>query len=108
MEIAFESRDLRDVCQSQAVATERLGEETASQLRHRLADLRAAATLGDLPPGAPSPNLGTRDAEMIVQIGDQHLLVLVPNHSRPRLTASGDADWSRIHRIRVTRIEERT
>jgi toxin HigB-1 len=105
LEIAFQSRKLRTLCESEAEAAEQYGAPTATQLQHRLADLQAALSVEDLPLGVPEAIVGTSASEMTMQLADKMALVFVPNHVRRRLTDTGDPDWHRIHRIKVIRIE---
>ena len=42
LEIAFEFKELRDICEREAEAKHSLGESNAEMLRHRLADMEAA------------------------------------------------------------------
>jgi len=94
------------VCQSEAEARDRYGVLAASQLRVRLADLRAALTIEHLPAGNSRPFAVSENTEMAVRIGELYQLVFGPNHPRGRFKTSGDPDWSTIHRIKVLRIEE--
>ena len=49
MEIAFRTKALRGVCLNGDAMNERFGPERAALLRRCLADLRAAAALGEVP-----------------------------------------------------------
>ena len=53
MELAFESRELRSICEQEPIANDVLGVVVAEVLRHRLADLRAATSIDDLVAGSP-------------------------------------------------------
>ena len=53
MELAFESRWLRTVCENEADADRELGLAVAETLRHRLADLLAATSIDDILAGKP-------------------------------------------------------
>ena len=48
LELAFESKELRDVCENEAEAKRQLGDSVAEMLKHRLADLNAATSPGTL------------------------------------------------------------
>ncbi len=54
LELAFATKPLRELCESEAKAKQKLGAKIAAVLMHRLADLRAAYSIGDLPIGKPS------------------------------------------------------
>ncbi len=53
MELAFETKSLREICESPIRAKRALGESVAEMLKRRLADLRAATCIGDLIAGRP-------------------------------------------------------
>ena len=53
MDIAFQSRSLRDTCESEDMLKAEFGEEVAAAVVRRFADLRAATTIGDLAVGNP-------------------------------------------------------
>lgn len=48
LEIAFESKRLRTICESEKQSRSAFGDEVAEILKHRLADFRAAGTVRDL------------------------------------------------------------
>ncbi len=53
LELAFETRELRDMCEDEAEARRALGQTIAEMLRNRLADLDSATSPGDLLAGQP-------------------------------------------------------
>jgi hypothetical protein len=53
LELAFESKALLTLCESESRACSELGADVAESLKHRLADLRAARTATDLLVGRP-------------------------------------------------------
>ena len=53
LELAFNSRELRSICEHEPTAKDALGAEIAEALRRRLADLRAATSIADLIVGNP-------------------------------------------------------
>ncbi len=62
LELAFETKRLREICENEEIASQELGAEGAERLKHRLADLRAAGSIEELPDVAkpsttPSPPL---------------------------------------------------
>jgi len=101
LEIAFESKFLRTICQNEADGNDRLGDAPATMLRHRLADLRAAASITDLIAGQPSVS---EDGErLMVNFFEGHQIVAVANHVKnPR--HRGKLDWDKVSRIRIVRV----
>jgi hypothetical protein len=49
LELAFETKLLREICESEQKARQELGIKVAEALKRRLADLRAATSVEDLP-----------------------------------------------------------
>jgi plasmid maintenance system killer protein len=105
LELAFDSKPLRAICESAACAERTLGARVAEVLRHRLADLRAATSPKDLVAGSPSLLDGAEREHMAVNLCDGWRLVFAANHPKNPRTENGDLDWVRISRIRILRIE---
>lgn len=105
MEIAFRTKALRTVCLSGEAMDERYGAEGAALLRARIADIRAAECLGDLPLPAPSPVPGSLGDEAAMSVGAGLTLVFKVNHQKPPKLADGGVHWGRVERILIQRIE---
>ena len=105
MELAFESESLRTLCESETDAKRELGPAVAEILRHRLADLRAAASVNDLLAGRPRFTDDADQEYIIVDLYDGYRLVLAANHPKNPLTETGRLDWTRVSRIKVLWIE---
>ncbi len=107
LEIAFESRMLRTVCESEAKAIAQLGEALAADLRDRLADIRAAQSLIDLQAlglGIPqSPNEAGIEL-FILDLSEDAQLVFCANHIRNPITETGRIDWAKVSRIKILEI----
>jgi hypothetical protein len=103
LELAFESRELRDICESEAEARRHLGDSVAEMLKHRLADLDAASSPKDLLVG--QPRLGADTETMVIDLCEGHRLVFTANHPNNPTTPDGKLDWTRVRRIRILRIE---
>lgn len=104
MEIAFRSKALRAVCLSGEDMDEQYGAEGAAALRGRLADMRAAECLGDVPLVTLLPSAaGTTDAS--IEVGGGLRLVVKANHKRPPTLRDGNIDWPGVHRILIQRVE---
>ena len=103
MELAFESKCLRTICESEAHGKNELGLEVAEVLKHRLADLRAATSIHDLVAGRP--RVSDKGEQLVVDLRNSYYVVLVANHPNNPVTETGRLDWTRISRIKVLRIE---
>lgn len=104
MELAFESRELRTTCESEAFATDKLGATIAEVLRHRLADFRAASSPKDLVAGRPRTTLGGQ--QMAVDLADSYEIVFKSNHPDCPMTESGQVEWSKVRRIKILSIRK--
>lgn len=105
MELAFETKSLRTICESESHAKHELGPTVAVFLKRRLADIRAATSVKDLVVGRPR-ELDTSDARnMVVDLCDGYRIVFSANHPKNPMTESGDLDWSMVSRLKIMRIE---
>ena len=103
MELAFDSKSLRTICESEAQAKLELGAPIAELLKRRLADLRAARSIKDLVAG--QPRIGADGQYMVVDLCDGHRIVFKANHTNCPMTNANEVDWPRISRIKILRIE---
>ncbi len=103
MELAFVEKALRDLCASRIKLDRRLGTEVAAALRHRLADLRAAATIHELILNRPCPL--NESGQLAMDVAGGIRLVFCPNHNTMPTDRSGKIDWTRVTRIKIVAIE---
>jgi toxin HigB-1 len=105
LELAFDSKRLRTICESESQANVELGGTAAQILRHRLADLRAASSPRDLVAGRPRV-LNAADREcMILDLDNGRRLVFTANHPDNPVTDTSHLDWERVTRIKILEIE---
>jgi hypothetical protein len=104
VELAFESRTLREICEDDSISRKRLGNEVSQKLIVRLADLRAVSSVQDLPAGYPYDIKGE---EVLFEICQGYQLRVVSNHPDNPVTDSGSVDWSRVYRIKIIEIADR-
>ena len=104
MELAFESKHLRSICENEANAKGELGPEVAEVLKRRLADLRAATSIDDLIIGKPRISDIGHTTCLVVDLCRGHHIILKANHPKNPLTETGKLDWAKISRIKVTYI----
>jgi len=105
LELAFESKMLRTICESESRACLELGAAVAESLKHRLADLRAARTATDLLAGRPRTVRGTGRECMVVDLRDGNRLVFAASHPTNPMTQTNNVDWTKVMRIKILRIE---
>lgn len=103
MVIAFETRRLREICEIDTEARNRLKSTVAESLQRRLADIDAAATAGDLIAG--QPHLAPNRRSMIIHLASGYRLVIAPNNLRGLKHQSAEVEWQQVNRIKILRIE---
>lgn len=103
MELSFESRLLRSVCEEEAAARKQYPLDVAETLRRRLADLHAADSLLDLVVGRPC--LGDTDALVTMPLAEGYELVGVANYHRLPTLKDSTIDWARVRRLKIMAIE---
>jgi hypothetical protein len=102
LELAFETKALRDICESEAIAKRELGAKVAEALKRRLSDFRSVDTFDELPFAKPKKSSNS----VTFGLPDDWQLVVTGGHGdNPRL-ASGKIDWSKVTRIKIMRIEK--
>ena len=104
MDIAFDSRALRTLCERKEVANQKLGTAVATALRSRLADLQAAASPNALPIATEQLE-SSRGARMALPLSDGYRLVLTSNHVKDPVAADGTLHWSRVTRVKILSID---
>lgn len=104
MELAFDTKELRTICESEDYANRVLDPLVVEILKHRLADLRAATSIRDLVAGRVHQLEDTKNCHMIVELRDDHRIVLCANHPKNPIDEYGRVDWSRVSRVKVLRI----
>jgi plasmid maintenance system killer protein len=104
LELAFETKSIRSLCEKPKKAESKLGMKAANKLKRRLADLIAAPTASDIFAGRPTIQKGNPHERMSVQLGEGFSLVFVANHNQNPVKG-GAVDWSKVNRIRIVGIE---
>jgi plasmid maintenance system killer protein len=105
LELAFATKQLRDLCENEATATRGLGVEAASSLRRRLADIRAALGVKDLVAGRLSEVGGTGGLVLALSLEGGYRITFSANHPKNPMTTSGIPDWTRISRVKLLSVE---
>ena len=106
MELAFESKQLREICEDEDKAKYEFGVSVTEKLKSRLADLRAATSVKDLVAGRPRELGGSQDRHFAVDLCEGFSIVFCPNHITVPELDSGKVDWSRVSRLKIWDIEK--
>jgi plasmid maintenance system killer protein len=104
LELAFETKSIRTICESHLRAKDEFGDRVADVLKRRLADLDAATSVKDLVASPPYSVDGANCGHMAIDLCDEYLMVFCPNHRKNPTTASGELDWGRVTRIKIIRV----
>lgn len=104
LEIAFDKKSLRQICENEAKANHKFGEIVAQKLKARLADMLAATCVDDLVAGHPH-KLDGQPQHFVVGLCDGFYIVFCANHNTVPKLESGGVDWSKVSRIKLLKIE---
>lgn len=102
LELAFESIQLRELCTKAALAERKLGKKLAEKLHARLADMRSATMTSELVVGTPKE---IEADQMTIELGGSARIVFCANHQEIPRYKKGNVNWSKVTRIKITRIE---
>jgi toxin HigB-1 len=102
LELAFETKALRDMCESEAIAKRKLGAKVADALWRRLSDFRSIDSFDELPFAKSNKNSNS----ITFDLSDDWQLVVTGGHGDNPKLASGKTDWTKVTRLKVTRIEK--
>jgi hypothetical protein len=101
LQLAFETKRLREICENEDSAAEELGTKVAEQLKRRLADLRAAESIEEMP-NIVKPRKGSTKCS--VRFAKDRSIVFCANHNPKPTLQSGKIDWTKVRRIRILEI----
>jgi proteic killer suppression protein len=105
LQLAFATKSLRQLCESEAIAKRKLGVSVAEKLKRRLADLRAATSIKDLVVGRPHEVAGDSYSHLALELCEGSRLVFSANHNTVPVLKSGGVDWSKVRRVKIQKIE---
>jgi len=104
VKIAFQTRELRTLCESQVKAERALGIEVARRLRGLLADLDIAETLQEIPVEELRELEGSGPDDYEAPLVDGYVLRM--RAKRPARSSSGRVEQSLVRRLKVLDIEK--
>ena len=105
MDLAFQTKELRDVCERRAVATAKIGVAAALELEQRLADIDAVETAAELIRLFPDYVVKRASDEFLLRLSSGHELVLRSGHVETATTPDGSTDWTKVMRFRVMALD---
>ncbi len=107
MELAFFSRELRDVCTDLNLAKAQYGEDAANQLINRLADLRAAPNLS-LHPEHFYKSEPKFSSIFHIAMSRAYKIEVKMNHQELAFLQNEEIDLCQVYRLLILSIREAT
>ncbi len=104
MELAFATRFVREICESESTVTRKFGKGVTGKLKLRLADLRAATSVKDLVVGRPREIEGRGHARFAIDLCEGYYMVFAANHANIPTVESGGVNWSKVSRVKILKI----
>jgi hypothetical protein len=101
IQLAFESKSLRSICENVDHALGEFGTTVAEKLKHRLADLSSCTSVHDLVVGRPRIADSGDGRQMIVDLAEGYEMLFEVNHPKPPVDDTGGVDWSRVTRVKI-------
>lgn len=101
MKLDFADKNLRKLCETQKLATRKLGAQAAKKLQSRLADIIAAERVGDLVVGKPHPLAGDRLGQFSLTLHGGRRLVFEPLMDEVPTNADGSINWPEVTGARI-------
>ncbi len=106
MEITFATAKLAKSMNSDSKLSQAHGAELAKQIRKRLDDLDAAASLEDMRslPGKCEELSGNRAGELSVHLNKNWRLIFKPNHNPKPTKDDGGLDWTQVTAVQISEV----
>jgi len=106
LETVFASAKLAKTMNDDSKLVRSYGNDVGGQIRKRLDDLAAAATLEDMRtlPGRCEELTGDRKGELSVRLGANYRLIFEPNHDPIPVKPDGGLDWTQVVSVKVTEV----
>lgn len=104
MDLAFHTKALRRICESESAAQRALGTAVSEQLKHRLADLQSASSLADVRAGNPQVISRSPKWRISIRLGNDQFFILEPNQIIVPLTPHGELDFLKVVRVKIFQI----
>lgn len=102
--LAFETEQLRDICRSEVVAFRQLPSSVARGLFRRIADIRAASCVLNLPVGNPTQIYEKPPGKVSIHVSDDFYLMFSAAHQKIPLDEFGNVAWEEVSRIKLLSI----
>jgi len=106
LQISFEDRNIRKICEKSEFGDQELGNDVARILRNRISDIRAAEDFSELILG----NLRVEKINEIecyfLDLANDFILIMSDNDPRKKKLASTSNDWLKVTRVKIMNIQK--
>lgn len=105
MQLAFENRKVREICEDSDIADVTLGAAVGTALRKRLADLSSARSVQELPP-IGNPRVISRDGMefYMIDLANGYIMEFEAGHTSVPKKMNNTVDWNSVSRIKILKI----
>lgn len=104
MNILFDNKTIRELCEKKSKAEQKLGPVCARKLRLRLSELEAASKVTDLTAGKPHPLQGDRSGQFALDLSGGWRLVFRSANEPTPILDNGTIDWSWVTIVNIVYI----
>ncbi len=104
MEISFENKKLRQLCENQNRAKTQLGTSLALRLKTFLADLDIFNNVNELISGRIYKTRFENNT-FVIELSGELEIVFSVNHLNPLLSVDNTINWSKVTRIKIINIQ---
>lgn len=101
MDIAFSSKELKQLSENHKTALKILGKLCAAKLKIRLSQIEAVDCVGQLQLGRPHTLTGDRKGQFALDLHGGSRLVFESNHTEQPLLDDGALDWRRVTKVKI-------
>jgi len=104
LDLSFENKEIRKICEDEDIATLRYGSAVAKELQKRLADIDAAKSVNDLIVGQPGEVFKKVYSNYKIDLCDGYRLIFCANPVYIPLLED-KINWPLVRRIKILQIE---
>lgn len=105
MELSFENKELRKICEDKEEAIYKFGKDVSTQLQNRLSDIFAAESVEDIIAGNPRKTGEHPYLFYVINLTNEIELKFCANNSKKKYLDNGELDWTAITRIKLINIQ---
>lgn len=101
MVVNYLDSGIRAICLESKTATRAIGVESARKLQRRLAELKAARNVTELPAGRPHPYKGIKERRFSLDLAGGDRVLFTPSDEPPPRKEDGGIDWCAVVEVTI-------